>query len=126
MQGPCPWPPADNTPYRHAETPVTLRHWQLRDLLSFGRDDTEVFAVHGTRVLSYPVNVRPSNHPGDALEASTSAHAAPADAHAPSLPARACGRESTVMDMGFHASCMGYWNGYVAAGGHSGEVRVSG
>ncbi|GAX81066.1 hypothetical protein CEUSTIGMA_g8501.t1 [Chlamydomonas eustigma] len=134
----------------HEGTPVPLRHWQLRDLVSFGRDDHEVFAVHGTRILWYPLQ-RPPDVPqeGDcaSLIARTSEHmnsqyehtsmmnasdvesasmAAVRDrgesGHLPSSSSRVV--SCTVMDAGFHASCMAYWNGYLAAGGHSGELDV--
>jgi len=119
---------------------VTLRHWQLRDLVSFGRGDDEVFAcmgipplhtprlpltffrpqvfaVHGTKVVAYRVPVDQES-PGDE----------PGPCESNSQPnSQRC---SSIMDVGFLPSCMAFRDGgtaaggFLAAGGQSGEVRL--
>ena len=124
-------------------TPVKLRHWQLRDLISFGRDDGELFAVHGTGIALYrlPGSAAAGNdkegycapEPSTSLPSSSSAARRPPQL--PSAPNRsgsaaAAGsslltpQRCTAMDVGFHASCMTYSDGFLAAGGQSGEVSL--
>ena len=125
-------------------TPVKLRHWQLRDLISFGRDDGELFAVHGTGIALYRLpGSAAAGHDKEgyycAPEPSTSLPSSSAAARRlPQLPsapnrtasAAAAGssllapQRCTAMDVGFHASCMTYSDGFLAAGGQSGEVRA--
>ena len=122
---------------------MKLRHWQLRDLISFGRDDGELFAVHGTGIALYrlPGSAAAGNdkegycapEPSTSLPSSSSAARRPPQL--PSAPNRsgsaaAAGsslltpQRCTAMDVGFHASCMTYSDGFLAAGGQSGEVSL--
>ena len=95
-------------------TPVPLCHWQLRDLVSFGRHEAELFAVHGQSVVTYR------------LESPTRDLSARSSVGEPESSAV----QSTAMDMGFSASCMTFRDsepgrpggGFLAAGGQSGEV----
>ncbi len=72
----------------HEGLPVTIKHWQLRDLVSW-KSNEEIYAVKGASIVAY--------HPFSS------------------------GTES--VEIGFHASCMCYHSGYLAAGGETGEVE---
>mmetsp|Transcript_14085 Transcript_14085/g.30534 ORF Transcript_14085/g.30534 Transcript_14085/m.30534 type:complete len:360 (-) Transcript_14085:671-1750(-) len=82
-------------PRWHDGTPSTIRHWQLRNLVSFGCSEEDVYTVHGTSIMLYRLNSM--DYPP---------------------------RRTVVADLAFHASSMTYGQGYLAAGGQSAELEV--
>ena len=109
-------------PHAAAGTPTSIRHWQLRDLVSFGPcpDGDQVYAVYDTCVMSYPTPTARQLHERQQQQASSSNGG---DPHVVAATAASSPRPRIVMNVDFYASCMTYWGGFLAAGGQQGEVR---